>query len=127
MNFQLILDEFKNNESPENIVPLIEDVSLRNGLVSWKSIVIENLGDEECPYNDEVSKWKWLWTRIKYDVGNFGVVAGCKPQESIILLQRLIGLRLIYPDGTLNKYATQYLQSMIMAKIQGGSRGRPKK
>lgn len=128
MNFGSILQEFKDAEEPENIVPLIENSDLRNGIVAWKSTVIKYAELEPCKMKDEASKWNWLWSRVSYDPKHFGVVAGVKAAQAETLLQRLIGLRLIYPDGTINKYASQYLQSIIMAKLSGGkSRGRPKK
>ena len=118
-SFGEILKHFKENEEPENILPLVEDSALRNGLVAWKSVVIRNKPAEECPYKDETSKWNWMWTQIEYDPGYFGVVAGVKIQEGKSLLDRLMGLRLIYPDGTINQYAKQYLQSIILAKVGG--------
>ena len=116
-SFGEVLAHFKKSEEPENIVPLIEDAALRNGLVAWKSVTIKNKPAEDCKFKDETSKWNWLWSRVEYDPKHFGVVAGCKAQEAVNLLTRLIGLRLIYPDGTVNNYAKQYLQSIIMAKV----------
>ena len=126
-SFGEILESFRDTEEPEHIVPLIEDATLRNGLVAWKSVVITFLAQEACPFKDDTSRWNWLWSRVKYDPAGFGIVAGVKPQDAERLLQRLIGLRLIYPDGTCNKYASSYLQSIIMAKLTGGKKGRPAK
>jgi len=126
-SFGEILQSFKDSEEPENIVPLFDDSALRNGIIAWKSVVIKYLSQEECPYEDEASRWNWMWSRINYDSNGFGLVAGVKAQDTTILLQRLIGLRLIYPDGTINKFASQYLQSLIMSKLKGGQKGRPRK
>ena len=38
------------------------------------------------------------------------------------MVQRLIGLRLIYPDGTISKFAKQYLQMTILSKIRPASK-----
>ena len=116
-SFGEVLQEFKSSESPESIVPLIEGSSLRSGVVAWRSVAIMNKSSEDCPYKDDVSKWNWLWSRVTYDTAGFGVVAGVRVQDAQILLQRLIGLRLVYPDGTIHTYARQYLQSLIMAKL----------
>jgi len=116
-SFGEVLQEFKSSESPESIVPLIEGSSLRSGLVAWKSVAITNKASEDCPHKDDVSKWNWLWTCVSYDTGGFGIVAGVRVQDANILLHRLIGLRLVYPDGTINTYAKQYLQSIIIAKL----------
>jgi hypothetical protein len=128
MSFGEILQKFKGDEHPENIVPLIEDSTLRNGVVAWKSVAIKNKPLEECSFKDDASQWNWLWSRVEYDHKNFGIVAGVKAQDASSLLIRLIGLRLIYPDGSVNIYAKQYLQSIIMARLGGGKKkGRPTK
>jgi hypothetical protein len=118
-SFGEVLAEFKKNEEPENIIPLVDDSVLRNALVAWKSVTIKNKPAEDCKFKDDTSRWNWLWSRVEYDPAKFGVVAGCKAQEAANLLERLIGLRLIYPDGTVNNYAKQYIQSIIMAKLGG--------
>lgn len=117
-DFGGILAEFKKIEEPENIVPLMDDEMLRNGLVAWKSVSITYKKAESCSYNDKNSRWNWLWTMIEYDMTHFAIVAGVKPQDAVSLFRRLMGLRLIYPDGTINEFAKKYLQSLIMAKIK---------
>jgi hypothetical protein len=116
----------KSAEEPENIVPLIDDAVLTNGLIAWKSIVIKYKPVEQCPCSDEASQWEWLWNQIEFDTTKFGSVAGVKSQEVGALLTRLKGLRLIYPDGTIDNLAKQYLQSLIAAKIKKATRGLPK-
>ena len=117
-SFGEVLASFKDDEAPENICPLVEDETLRNGIVAWKSVAIRYKEAEDCEYKDDTSKWNWLWTRVDYDVQRFGTVAGVNAQGAAPMVTRLIGLRLIYPDGTISTYATQYLQSIIMAKLK---------
>jgi len=117
-SFGEVLAYFKNNEEAENIVPLADDSDLMNGLVAWKSVVITLKKADECPYMDDASKWKWLWEHVQFNEQEFGIVAGVKGQDVGRLIDRLIGLRLIYPDGTINKLAKQYLQMMILSKIR---------
>jgi len=126
-SFGDILQRFKDSEDPENLVPLMEDQTLRNGLVAWKSVSIKYKPAEECSFQDETSRWNWLWTQIEYDSNTFAAVSGTKAQNVQTLITRLIGLRLIYPDGTVNMLARKYLQAMIMEKINKRRPGRPKK
>lgn len=128
-SFGEILSEFKTSESDsvENITPLLEDASLRNGLVAWRSVTIEYKPASDCSCKDETSRWNWLWTQVDYDQSTFAAVSGTRTSEVGQLLTRLIGLRLIYPDGTINNLARQYLQAIIMSKLTGKRPGRPKK
>lgn len=128
-SFGEILENFKRAEEScvENLSPLIEDVTLRNGLVAWKSVPIKYLQPSSCEIGDEAGRWNWLWTKIEYDQSTFGSVAGVKIQDIGPLIFRLKGLRLIYPDGTINSLARDFLQAQILAKLQGKkSPGRPK-
>ena len=127
-SFGEILQGFKDNEEAENLVPLIEDQALRNGMVAWKSVTIRfKEGIKDCPHTDETSRWNWMWKQIEYDSDTFAAVSGVKAQNVNGLITRLIGLRLIYPDGTTNLLARKYLQAMIMEKINKRRPGRPRK
>ena len=124
-SFGEILSYFKENEDPDNIVPLVEDEELRKAVVAWKSVEIRyKLG--ECDCKDDVSKWNWLWKQVEFNSGDFGVVAGVRQQDVGRMVQRLIGLRLIYPDGTISRFAKQYLQMTILSKIRPPSKPSPK-
>jgi hypothetical protein len=124
-----LLDQFHNLEKDivENITPLTDDKELRNGLVAWKSVgVIFKDAGVQCELKSEVDKWNWLWSQVNFDQAQFGIVAGLRTQDIGSVLERLKGLRLIYPDGSINGMARQFLQSQIMAKLQGKRpRGRP--
>jgi hypothetical protein len=117
MTFGEILKHFKEVEAPENIVPLVEGEELRNGVVAWKSVVVSYSDNEPCEVEDEAAQWEWLWSKVKFDLRSFAVVAGVPPQNGGNLYQRLKGLRLIYPDGTIHNFAAKYLQAIIMAKL----------
>ena len=120
-SFGEVLAEFKVNEEAENIVAIIEDSELQNGMIAWKAVQIQYKTASDCQEKDPVARWNWLWNHIDYNAQQFGIVAGVKAQDVGKLVTRLIGLRLIYPDGTVNKLARQYLQSIIMSKIKQGT------
>lgn len=120
-SFGEILASFKEDEEPENIVAIIDDEDLQNGMIAWKSVRIRYKAASDCMEKDPVAKWEWLWNQIEYDSFAFGTVAGVKAQDVGKLIMRLTGLHLIYPDGTINKMARQYLQTIIMSKIRSAT------
>ena len=124
-SFGEVLARFKGSEEAENLVPLIEDDGLRKALVAWKSVSVRYKPSADCSQESPVDQWNWLWQQVEYDEKQFMTVAGIRPQDTVALLARLIGLRLIYPDGTINALARQYLQSIIMAKLQAAQRRTP--
>jgi hypothetical protein len=117
MTFGEVLSHFKKTETPESIVPLVENDALRNAVVAWRSVVISYSDNEECTEVKEAEQWKWMWTKVRFDQHEFGIVAGAKPQDVSNLICRLTGFRLIYPDGTINTFAAKFLQAIIMSKL----------
>ena len=71
---------------------------------------------------DDTARWEWLWKNVDFDMTMFATVAGVKAQDASSLFFRLKGLRLIYPDGTINVLAKQYLQAQIMTKIRSATK-----
>jgi len=125
-SFGEILASFKKDEEAENIVAIISDDELQNGLIAWKSVRIKYKAATDCKEMDPTARWEWLWSQIDYDSQAFGVVAGAKAQDVGRLIARLSGLRLIYPDGTINTLSKQYLQTIIMSKIRSSSPRSPR-
>jgi len=117
-SFGELLSKFKSEEEPENIVALVDDKELQNALLAWKSMRIKYRTVSDCSEKDPVAQCDWLWDQIEYDAALFGSVAGLKAQDIGKVLMRLSKLRLIYPDGTVNRFASQYLQSVVMAFIK---------
>jgi hypothetical protein len=117
-SFGEVLADFKSNEEAENIVSIIDNDELQNGMIAWKSVQIRYKTASDCQEKDGTARWDWLWKQIEYDAMGYGIVAGVKATDVGKLLARLNGLRLIYPDGTINTFARQYLQTIIMSKIR---------
>jgi hypothetical protein len=124
-SFGEVLSEFKKMEAPESVFPLLEDNALCNALMAWKSVRITYKAATDCTETVEQAKWDWLWSQVEYEQKDFGVVAGCKNQDAPGMLTRLRGLRLIYPDGSINNFSKQYLGAQIVQRIQGKKKPAP--
>jgi hypothetical protein len=112
-----LIKAFKEAEKADSIIPLVESAELRNGVVAWKSVRVTYKGSTQCGEKEDHLKWEWMWQQVEFDMRSFGVVAGVKPQDAQSLFLRLKGLRLIYPDGTVNDIATKYLVGLVMNKL----------
>jgi len=121
-SFGEVLASFKKEEEAENIVAIIDDDELQSGMIAWKSVRIKYKAATDCKEMDPTARWNWLWEQIEYDSQGFGIVAGAKAQDVGRLIARLCGLRLIYPDGTINTLAKQYLQTIVLQKIGRSTR-----
>lgn len=118
MNFEEILETFKKSEVVEILVAL-DDPVMRNAFVAWRSVSVKKKSVASVVPDglSETQQWNWMWSVVEYDSKEFGIVAGLQEHDVSKVLKRLIGLRLIYPDGTVCKLASQYLQGIIMSKL----------
>ena len=130
MKFSELLEKFKASEEVECLVQLLDDQALRRAVGAWQATIVTFPADgqgDDCPELESKRQWEWLWKQIKYDQKMFGTIANIKEHEISNMMVRLVGLRLVYPDGTINSFAKKYLQSLIVAKLapQSNPRGRP--
>lgn len=117
-SWESILLRFKSVQTATQLAPLLTDDMLVNGLAAWSGTPLRKKADiSACEYDDEQSQWNWLWEFVEINYAMFGIIAGVKKHEHMDLFTRLKGLRLIYPDGTINALADKYVQQMIRKKL----------
>lgn len=117
-----LLRFFKEKKSPEKVVALMNDKDLVNALLAWRSVIVtfkdQNLMCDTSVYKEENQQWEWLWANVSFDMQKFGIVADLRVQSVSNYFERLKGLRLIFPDGSTDIYANQYLGSLIMKTLK---------
>jgi hypothetical protein len=121
-----ILQRFKNLEEahPERIHPLITDEALRNLVVAWETAPVTFTNPaSECP-EDENSQWQWLWDQVKYDRDYLADCVKIQPGKLGRLFDRARAFRLIYPDGSSNKNAIQFVRNEIAKTMQSKTRAK---
>lgn len=129
-DFNTILKDFQKIQNHENVVPLLEDVNLRNGLVAWTSVELTYKDDYDtakCEVNTTNGKWKWLWNYVSYNEEDYMIVSGVQKHEVKSLVHRLKGLKLIYPDGSISNFAKMYLQGIVKVKLKLSNASRKEK
>lgn len=115
--FEDILSHFKKSASPENIAVLIGNKRLIPALLAWQSVVIYRSTNEECDLENENEAWNWLWTQVSWDNDAYRTVSGLRLEEVGAYFEQLKGLKLVYPDGTIDYYAKQYLNSVVLKAL----------
>jgi hypothetical protein len=125
---EVALLEFKASETQRSEIlhPIIKDSVLRNLITAWSLFPIE-FGDPdgEAP-KDEKARWHWLWSKVSYDAEAFADVLRLDALKIGRLVNRAMAYRLIYPDGSANALALQFIRNEIQ-KAVGKKAGRPPK
>ena len=125
---EVALLEFKASEQQraENLHPIVRDPVLRNLVTAWSLFPVE-FGDPEGEMpKDEKARWQWLWSGVSYNAEAFAEVLRLDSLKIGRLVSRAAAFRLIYPDGSSNALALQFIRNEIQ-KAVGKKPGRPPK
>jgi len=122
--FEDLLELFRMQEQPEQVIPLIDDVRLQKLVSIWPMARLEPRRPGRArPVDDSpAAGWDWLWEQREVDMDDLARQLGISP----VVLRRTLdvarGCRLVYPDGTANQYAVQYLRARIARELGAGAR-----
>lgn len=124
MTFSLLIEKIKRESSPDKVIALMGNKSMVDGASAWRFVPITPNTPEyknlECPCADvDHEAWEWLWQQVSFDIETFRVISGVKILETNKTFSRLKALRIIYPDGTVDVFATQYMNSLILSQLSG--------
>jgi hypothetical protein len=123
MKFDELIVKFKGEENKEVAMLVLEDSGLRKLLAAWPMVTIHRTHPHpNLPLEGEgtmFSTWEELWQAVNFEEKEIADLAGVSPGVMKGLLKRAIGLRLIYPDGSLHALAKMALQARIKAAMQG--------
>lgn len=111
---------FKESEQDFQLY-LLNDPAVCQGIVAWESTPLVLEPSEQWPQPPDLNKptsgvfrehlWLWLWDRVSIDDRAFEILA--KVEDGRETIDKLMRLRLIYPDGTVHKKA----KAIIMTKV----------
>ena len=118
------LDTFKNEEKAESTLVLAEDKKLTRLLLAWqRTNVVQKRRPPKAPEADNTNgRWDWLWSCVTFSTDDIASVAGLEPRQIVSGLAILRGNRLIYPDGTISRFAAQFLRVKTAGLFRLGNR-----
>lgn len=113
----------------EKLISIKNDDKALSSIVAWQNIQIKR-DEQGQPKDDSMDAlWDWLWECVSFSMYDWRIMSGVKVQDADTMFQRLKGLKLIFPDGTAEDFATLYIRSVMNKAIFGENKqvGRPKK
>lgn len=106
------------NETKQTMIFLLnpKDKRVLQSLVAWKNIKIKFQGQVQV---NEQTSLNQLWQLVQdFNIRDFAITLGCNTQQALPRLRQLKNLRLIYPDGSINRFANMFLNNYIKRKIE---------
>jgi len=117
---------FKAQEKfrPECVHPLIRDPVLRNMVIAWELSPVTFRPPDGAAPEGEAARWAWLWSGTSFDREALSNALRIDSMSIRRLVERAAAFRLIYPDGTTNRLAIQFVQGEISKDLGGKRRPR---
>ncbi len=117
MDFEALLDQYKANPRRESVMLLLTDARLLAYAVIFKQLAPERLQADGVEVEPAEASWPALWDCVRVDLEAIALLADDELVKARKNIERLKGLRLIYPDGTLPDLATKIITKRIMEAL----------
>ena len=119
---ELLLRQFKDadKENPNCIGNVADDDAAIKLVNTWSVFPTDWVAARcrgEAPA-DPKQLWEWLWRGVRADVGLLALRSGLDPRVAASKYHVVRQHRIIFPDGTISKWAVQLQRSRIVTTIK---------
>lgn len=108
MNFDELLEQYKASPRRESAALVLNDGVLLKYCVVFKQVRPRRLHDWP-----EDNTWPALWACVHVDVAAIATLADDVPAVALRNIERIKGLRLVYPDGTIQPMVEKIIVKRI--------------
>ncbi len=118
------LEAFKENEKPEVVLFVADNPELVKIIIAWTNSAVGRTENLSALYDEsENAIWEWLWSNATFSEEEVLSKSGQSRYRFHHELKKLIGNRIVYPDGTVNSFVQRYLREKVLNLFEA----RPKK
>ena len=106
---------FKENEKPEVVLLIGDDLDLAKIIVAWTNTTVMRAKKLSPLRGDSESElWEWLWKNAAYSHEELLARSALFEHNFEKKMTPLIGNRVLYPDGTVNSFVQRYLRDRVL-------------
>ena len=116
---------FRKLEKKSQVATVVDKPAAITMLGVWSACEKDWRPQGRAPKQD-FELWRWLWQSVWFDLEGLAAISGLSETEAARVLRVCMGLRLVYPDGTISKHAQQLLEDHGRARAPGNAKGRPR-
>jgi hypothetical protein len=123
-SFESLLELFRMQEQPEQVLCLRGNEGVQQLLVAWPMARLRRVPpSHDQPVSETAAEqWDWLWSHREPDRPDLAMKLGLSLSGLEPVLAMARGNRLIYPDGSVHHYALQYLRAQIAKELGASAR-----
>jgi len=122
------LAHFKENEKPEVVLLIADDLDLIKIVVAWTNTTVttaEKLNALRGESDSDV--WDWLWKNAVYSREELIAKSALSEYGFEKKMRPLVGNRVLYPDGTVNSFVQRYLRDRVLKLFEAKPKRATKK
>ncbi len=117
MTFDELLEQYKANPKRESAMLLLTDERLLSYAVIFKQSPPERRLVDGVEVEPVEATWGALWDCVSVNFEAIAMLADDELVKARKMVERLKGLRLVYPDGSLQELATKIITKRIMGAL----------
>lgn len=104
MSFDDLLEQYKANPRRESAALVLSDGELLKYCVVFKQMKPRRIMDWPLE-----ATWQGLWDCVEVDIDAIATLADDMPGVALRNIERIKGLRLVFPDGTIQQMVEQII------------------
>ena len=107
-----VLEAFKTdqNSDPSSLLWFRSNADIALMLLAWNKVSVRLLINSKSRPKRLDDQWVWLWQNYSFSVVDWCDLGGIVDYRyGARLVARIMRLQLVFPDGTLAKWVTQYI------------------
>jgi hypothetical protein len=112
------LAEYRQQAGPESAIPLMDDRDARVVAAAWGRIPVTWVPPATGPERPPRDQWVTFWQSCRFSMSDLARASGLSERITTDKFEMLRSLWLIYPDGTLSRWAEALIKSHVVAHIQ---------
>jgi len=105
-----VVEKFRTQEDEAAVTIVVDDVVAQSVLFAWPQVPRE-FGIFERPpqWAEDAAFWDAIWKPVFFSMEKVASLAGVPRELTEVIMGRLKGARLIYPDGRISDKAREIL------------------
>ena len=117
--YHTLLQSFKDEETPETILLVAGNGELTRIAVAWTSVETKRARRLSTRHGEtSLELWDWLWQNTEFSRDAFLDRIPCAGAKTARNFDTLVANRVLYPDGTVNRFLQQYLRSRVIRQMR---------
>jgi hypothetical protein len=117
------LEWFKQNEKPEVVLLVADHPELAKIIIAWANTRVGRAEDGPALCDEsENAAWEWLWANAIFSEEELLAKSGQARYNFSQEVSKLIGNRILYPDGTVNSFVQRYLRDKVLSLFDAGAK-----